>query len=148
MVSVSTMVSVTRTTLRADEGKAESSAALVGQLTTVGAQEMKVRTAVVRTVRVVRLAAEAVAFGARLKVLFKGAADTDTAADDAAEAIELATPEAVAVETAEEIDAETETGTEAGTDSEARGTARITSGTTVEDSGAMLATELVPFWRR
>lgn len=99
IVSVRTIVSVTRTVERASAGSEESSAALVGQLVMVGAHEVTVRTAVVRTVRVVSPAAVAVAFGA--VVLF---ANEDTAAaDDTSDEMASAVAEATAEEAAEEV---------------------------------------------
>lgn len=98
IVSVRTIVSVTRTVERASAGSEESSAALVGQLVMVGAHEVTVRTAVVRTVRVVSPAAVAVALGAM--VLF---ANEDTAAaDDIADEIASAVAEVAAEEATRE----------------------------------------------
>jgi hypothetical protein len=136
-VSVSTIVSVTRTVERASAGRRERSAALVGQLVMVGAHEVTVRMSVVKTVRVVKPAAAAVvavALGAMENVLFETPADRGIADEAAAlEATELDAMELEATD-AEAPEAET---------------ARLTAeGTTEGSSEAALLMRAVPFWRR
>jgi len=138
MVSVRTMVSVTKTVERASAGSDARSAALVGQLVMVGAHEVTVRMAVVRTVRVVRPAAVAVAFGKTSVPFVMSTAEDTAASEDTAAAEDTADDETVSEARALSVDEAASELTELSPADEAA--SELTELTTDEDASE--ATEL------